>query len=182
MAEARQGIHGAPQPPTAAADPVAAVHDRVTDPVCGMRVDPKTTPHKHELGDTTYHFCSAGCVAKFAANPDRYLNPPACDPAVLHPAMGSLPQAAEGSVWTCPMHPEIRRPGPESCPICGMALEPLEPSLEEGPNPELVDFTRRFWVAAALSIPLVVLTMGAELFGWELLAPRDGMRMPTGQG
>jgi Cu+-exporting ATPase len=172
MAETRHPHHKLRTGAATGADPVAAVHDRVKDPVCGMMVDPKTTPHKHELGDTTYHFCSAGCVAKFAANPDRYLNPPAKDPAVLHPAMGSLPQAAEGSVWTCPMHPEIRRPGPESCPICGMALEPLEPSLEEGANPELIDFTRRFWVAAVLSIPLLVLTMGAELFGWELLAPR----------
>lgn len=172
MAEAGHSHHKLHAGAASEADLVAAVHERVKDPVCGMMVDPKTTPHKHELGDTTYHFCSAGCVAKFAANPDRYLNPPAEDPAVLHPAMGSLPQAAEGSVWTCPMHPEIRRPGPDSCPICGMALEPLEPSLEEGPNPELVDFTRRFWVAAVLSIPLLVLTMGAELFGWALLAPR----------
>ena len=153
-------------------DIVAATHDRVADPVCGMKVDPATTPHRHDTGDAIYHFCSESCRRRFAADPDRYLNPPDKDPAILKPAMGSLPQAAEGAVWTCPMHPEVRRPGPDSCPICGMALEPLEPTLEEGPNPELLDFTRRFWVAAALSVPLLVLTMGADLFGWDLLPTR----------
>ena len=154
-----------------AVDPVAAAHERVKDPVCGMMVDPSSTPHRHQLGDATYHFCSERCRAKFAADPDGYLNPPAEDPAVLHPSMGTLPQAAEGTVWTCPMHPEVRRPGPDSCPICGMALEPLEPTLEEGANPELIDFTRRLWVAAILSLPLLALTMGAELFGLQLLPP-----------
>ena len=70
------------------------------------------------------------------------------------------------------MHPEIRRNAPGNCPICGMALEPLEPSLEEGPNPELVDMTRRLWICAVLTIPLLVLTMGAELTGWEPLPMR----------
>jgi P-type Cu+ transporter len=152
--------------------PEGAAPDKVKDPVCGMTVDPDKTAHHHELGDTTYHFCSAGCRAKFIANPDRYLNPPAQDPAVTHPAMGSLPEAEQGTVWTCPMHPEIRRDGPGTCPICGMALEPAEPSLEEGPNPELIDMTRRFWVSAALSVPLLVLAMGAELFGWHLMPTR----------
>lgn len=148
------------------------VPDVAKDPVCGMTVDPENAPHRHELGDTTYFFCSASCQTKFAASPDRYLNPPGTDPAVLHPAMGSLAHAAEGSVWTCPMHPEVRRPGPDSCPICGMALEPLEPTLDDGPNPELIDFTRRLWVASLLSLPLLALTMGMELFGWRLLLPR----------
>ena len=82
------------------------------------------------------------------------------------------PAAQEGVIWTCPMHPEIRRNAPGNCPICGMALEPLEPSLEEGPNPELVDMTRRLWICAVLTIPLLVLTMGAELTGWEPLPMR----------
>jgi Cu+-exporting ATPase len=86
--------------------------------------------------------------------------------------MGTLPQAAEGSVWTCPMHPEVRRDRPGTCPICGMALEPLEPSLEEGPNPELIDMTRRFWAGVVLSIPLVILAMGSDLFGWAILPMR----------
>ena len=141
----------------------------VTDPVCGMAVETRTAQHKLELGGTPYYFCSARCLEKFRADPDRYLNPPAVDPAVLDPAMGALPQAAEGTLWTCPMHPEIRRNGPGSCPICGMALEPLEPVEEEGPNPELIDMSRRFWVSLALSAPLFVLTMGSELFGLDIL-------------
>jgi len=144
----------------------------VTDPVCGMNVDTRTAQHRYELGGTPYYFCSERCLEKFKADPDRYLNPLAQDPAVTSPAMGALPQAAQGTIWTCPMHPEIRRNGPGQCPICGMALEPLEPTLEEGPNPELIDMSRRFWVSVALSVPLLVLTMGAELFGWELLPMR----------
>ncbi|MCY7271664.1 MAG: haloacid dehalogenase, partial [Sphingomonas bacterium] len=81
-------------------------------------------------------------------------------------------QVAIGTIWTCPMHPQIRQDHPGPCPICGMALEPLEPSLEEGPNLELIDMTRRLWVGAILSIPLVLLTLGAELFGVELLPMR----------
>jgi Cu+-exporting ATPase len=81
----------------------------------------------------------------------------------------------EGTIWTCPMHPQIRQDHPGSCPICGMALEPLEPSLEEGPNPELVDMTRRFWISAVLSAPLVLLTLGADLFGLELLPMRTSL-------
>src|SRR3954465_8459504 len=80
------------------------------------------------------------------------------------------PDGTVSAVWTCPMHPQIRRPGPGSCPICGMALEPMQPTLEEGPNPELVDMTRRFWASAALSAPLFVLAMGTELFGWRLMS------------
>ncbi|HEX8444409.1 MAG TPA: heavy metal-binding domain-containing protein, partial [Allosphingosinicella sp.] len=137
-----------------------------------MTVDPGRTEHHHDLGGTTYHFCSAGCRTKFIANPDGYLNPPEHDPALTHPPMGALPEAAEGTVWTCPMHPEIRRNGPGTCPICGMGLEPAEPSLEEGPNPELIDMTRRFWVSAAFSVPLLVLAMGTELFGWHLMPMR----------
>jgi P-type Cu+ transporter len=147
----------------------------VTDPVCGMMVDPKSTAHHLGLGDATYHFCSVRCLDKFKADPDRYLNPPATNPAEQSPALGSLPKVAQGTVWTCPMHPEIRRSGPGSCPICGMALEPFEPTLEEGPNPELIDMTRRFWISAVLSIPLVILTMGAEVFGLHLLPMRTSV-------
>ena len=147
----------------------------VLDPVCGMKVDTRTASQTYQLEGTTYYFCSASCVAKFKANPDRYLNPPKTDPAVQSPAMSSLPQAAEGTVWTCPMHPEIRRDGPGTCPICGMGLEPLEPSAEEEANPELIDMSRRFWLSAALSIPLVLLVAGAELFGLDLLPTRPSM-------
>ena len=137
-----------------------------------MKVDPASTPHHHQLSDSEYHFCSAGCLEKFKANPDTYLNPPEHDPAVTRPAMGALPQATQGTVWTCPMHPEVRRDAPGTCPICGMGLEPLEPTLEEGPNPELIDMSRRLWVSAVLTIPLVVLTFGADLFGWEPIPMR----------
>ncbi|MBO9498634.1 MAG: copper-translocating P-type ATPase [Novosphingobium sp.] len=81
---------------------------------------------------------------------------------------GADPVAAgEGVIWTCPMHPQIRRSAPGTCPICGMALEPLEPSLAQGPNPELLDMTRRLWVCAGLTVPLLALTMGVELTGWH---------------
>ena len=137
----------------------------VTDPVCGMKVDTQTAEHRYRLGETDYHFCSAHCLNKFKANPDQYLNPAETVPV----------EVAAGTIWTCPMHPEIRRDGPGQCPICGMALEPLEPTLEEGPNPELIDMNRRFWISAVLSLPLVILTFGAELFGWEPIPMRQSM-------
>ncbi|MFU0507013.1 heavy metal translocating P-type ATPase [Pseudaminobacter sp. NGMCC 1.201702] len=127
-----------------------AVAEVVRDPVCGMTVDPDTARHRTRHDGRDFYFCSAGCKAKFEADPETYL--------------GERPQPApapKGTKYTCPMHPEIIRDEPGSCPICGMALEPMGvPTGEEGPNPELVDFTRRFWVSAALSIPLLVLTMG----------------------
>ena len=90
----------------------------VTDPVCGMTVDTRTASHRHHLGETDYYFCSARCLDEFKADPDKYLNPSAQEAVV----------SAPGTIWTCPMHPEIRRDAPGQCPICGMALEPLEPS------------------------------------------------------
>jgi Cu+-exporting ATPase len=127
----------------------------VKDPVCGMSVDPATTPHHATHAGHEYHFCSAGCRSKFIGDPGAYLND------TLRPE----PDAAPGAIWTCPMHPEIRQEGPGTCPICGMALEPEEPSLDDAPNPELVDFTRRTWVAGALTIPLLLVSMVAELLG-----------------
>ena len=147
----------------------------VTDPVCGMKVDTATAKFRYDLGDTTYYFCSARCLEKFRADPDPYLNPPSHDPAVKHPALGALPEPAAGTIWTCPMHPQIRRDGPGQCPICGMALEPLEPSLEEGPNPELIDMSRRFWVSTAFTVPLALLVIGMELLGWEPFPMRTAM-------
>jgi len=135
----------------------------------------ETAQYHYMIGDTPYFFCSARRRDRFAANPDQYLNPPEHDPAVTHPAMGTLSEAAEGTVWTCPMHPEIRRDQPGQCPICGMALEPLEPTLEEAPNPELVDMCRRFWVSTGFTLPLVILVAGSELFGWEMLPMRAAL-------
>jgi Cu+-exporting ATPase len=91
-----------------------------------------------------------------------------------HPARPAIDPSdlPEGTIWTCPMHPQIRQDHPGNCPICGMALEPLEPTAEEQVNPELIDMSRRFWVSAALTLPLVVLAMGAELFAWHFLPMR----------
>jgi len=138
-----------------------AMGDGVKDPVCGMDADPASTPHHAWHHDREYHFCSAGCRSKFIADPEDYLGD----------APRPVPQAAPGAIWVCPMHPEIRQEGPGTCPICGMALEPEEPSLEEGPNPELVDFTRRIWVAGVLAVPLLIVSMLADLLGIELVAP-----------
>jgi P-type Cu+ transporter len=132
------------------------------DPVCGMSVDPVTAQHRFDYDGTTYFFCCAGCRTKFAGDPVRYLGP--------KPA-GAKPVPA-GSVFTCPMHPEVRREGPGDCPICGMALEPETPSLETGPNAELIDMKRRLWFALALALPLVVLDMGGHVFGQSWLSPQ----------
>ncbi|SHO62356.1 Cu+-exporting ATPase [Pseudoxanthobacter soli DSM 19599] len=124
----------------------------VKDPVCGMDVDPATSKHRFEHGGTLYHFCSAGCRTKFAADPARYLGPaPAAEPV------------PEGTIFTCPMHPEIRQIGPGSCPICGMALEPAVVTADSGPNPELADMTRRLWIGLALTVPVFALEMGGHL-------------------
>ncbi len=133
------------------------------DPVCGMSVDPHTTRHHADHAGRTFHFCSAGCRTKFVADPVKYLSP----------ADAAVPQVPAGSIYTCPMHPEIRQVGPGSCPICGMALEPDVATADDGPNPELIDFTRRFWVGLALTLPLLALEMGGHLFGIDMLVPRQ---------
>jgi Cu+-exporting ATPase len=145
----------------------------VLDRVCGTNLETATARNRFELNGTPYYFCSAGCLEKFTANPDRYLSAPAIGPATQELAMGAISQAAEATIWTCPMHPEIRRNGPGQCPICGMALEPLEPALDEGPNPELIDMSRRFWISAVLTLPLVALAFATELLGWAPLPIRD---------
>ncbi|WP_366556677.1 heavy metal translocating P-type ATPase [Aquibaculum sediminis] len=132
----------------------AAQDGQVIDPVCGMSVDPATAQHHAQHAGKDYYFCSAGCRSKFLGDPEGYLS-------------GKKP-AAEGppdAIYTCPMHPEVRQVGPGSCPKCGMALEPEDVTLEQGPNPELQDMTRRFWIGAALTLPVFVLEMGGHLFG-----------------
>ncbi|MCS0494383.1 heavy metal translocating P-type ATPase [Ancylobacter sp. MQZ15Z-1] len=126
--------------------------ETMKDPVCGMDVDPHTAQHRAEHGGRTYYFCCNGCRTKFVADPQKYLEPRAAEPV------------PEGTEYTCPMHPEIRQIGPGTCPICGMALEPMLVSLDDGPNEELVDMTRRFWVGLALAVPVFVLEMGGHLF------------------
>ncbi len=120
------------------------------DPVCGMTVDVKAGKPTLDHGGAEFHFCSQGCHDKFLADPEFYLSG-------AHKRRAKA--APVGTTYTCPMHPEIVQDHPGDCPICGMALEPMGIPTDE-PNPELIDFTRRFWVSAALSIPLLILTMG----------------------
>jgi Cu+-exporting ATPase len=134
------------------------------DPVCGMTVDPAKTPHKTTYQDTEYFFCSAGCRTKFITSPAKYLEPAATTAAEPMP---------EGTIFTCPMHPEIRQVGPGACPICGMALEPLVASADSGPNHELIDMTRRFWIGLVLTLPVLVLEMGGHITGLTMMLGRQ---------
>jgi Cu+-exporting ATPase len=123
------------------------------DPVCGMQVDRAAARHLAKHEGRRFYFCSAGCQSKFEAEPARYL--------AGRPVPEAMPK---GTQYTCPMHPEIVRDAPGDCPLCGMALEPMGiPSGDEGPNPELVDFTRRFWIGTALTLPVLVLAMAPHL-------------------
>ncbi len=120
------------------------------DPVCGMSVTIEGAIHVAEQDGATHYFCSARCKDKFVADPEHYLSG-------AH--LNQVEDVPEGTIYTCPMHPEIRQVGPGSCPICGMALEPETVSLEDGPDPELVDMTRRFWVSTLFTLPLFVYAM-----------------------
>ncbi len=126
------------------------------DPVCGMSVDP-TSEHRSVHRGQEYFFCSAGCRTKFEKDPERYLGGPA-------PVTPAVPA---GTIYTCPMHPEVRQIGPGSCPICGMALEPEIATAETGPSEELRDMTRRFWIGLALALPVVALEMGGHVLGLD---------------
>ena len=124
------------------------------DPVCGMEVTPgQAAGGSAEYSGTTYWFCNPGCRGKFAAHPARYISPA----AVVPPTRPPTAPAADTRIYTCPMHPEVRQVGPGSCPKCGMALEPVEAAVDEGPSSELVDMTRRFWVSVALTVPVFAL-------------------------
>ena len=120
------------------------------DPVCGMTVDPAKSPYRLSHAQKTYHFCSAGCRGKFAADPEKY----------LHGAIPVVETLPEGTIYTCPMHPEVRQVGPGSCPICGMALEPEAGGADDGG--ELADMTRRLWISTLLALPIVALDMGGH--------------------
>jgi Cu+-exporting ATPase len=133
---------------------------RVIDPVCGMKVNPDTAKHRAEHDGQTYYFCNPKCREKFIADPEKYLKPREPEPVIT------------GAEYICPMHPEIRQIGPGSCPLCGMALEPVIASADAGPNPALLDMKRRFWIALVLAIPVVALEMGGHLLGWQPLAPQ----------
>ncbi|MGE5271922.1 MAG: heavy metal translocating P-type ATPase [Thiohalocapsa sp.] len=130
-------------------------HER--DPVCGMDVDPAATPHRAEHAGRRYFFCSARCRDRFIADPLRYAGSAAAAPESAVAAAAR--EAGQAGLWTCPMHPQIVEPQPGSCPICGMALEPMTPQAADAENPELRDMTRRFWLGLALSAPLVAMAM-----------------------
>jgi Cu+-exporting ATPase len=149
------------------------------DPVCGMVPKPDT-PHRLVHDGEEVLFCSAGCKAKFTADPAKYAKPAhdhSCCAAGQHghgydhAARPASADAPAGAKWTCPMHPEIVRDGPGACPICGMALEPMTPSADAGPNPELRDMRRRFIVSAVIAAPVLLLEMGRHLFGIDRLVP-----------
>ena len=149
----------AAKPACCAAKPARA---GVVDPVCGMIVDPETTPHHAEHGGQPFHFCSARCRERFLAEPAKFLQPTPEVPV----------QAAPGTAYVCPMHPEVRQDHPGTCPICGMALEPEMPSLDEEENPELRDFGRRFW----WTLPLTVAVFAVAMFGHDLPGLDAGAR------
>jgi P-type Cu+ transporter len=135
------------------------------DPVCGMKVDPEHAAGSFEYQGKTYYFCSTHCLHRFRENPESFLNKAPQQPI----GITRQPQpVATGRKYTCPMHPEIVRDGPGSCPICGMALEPVTVSLDQEENPELIDMTRRFWIAVVLMIPVFVLGMSDLIPGQPL--------------
>ncbi|MEO8703463.1 MAG: heavy metal translocating P-type ATPase [Kofleriaceae bacterium] len=148
--------HGPHAAPPVGDEPAAAV-----DVVCGMNVVPGTAKGGKATHDgTEYWFCNPKCREKFIADPTKYIAPAPPTPVT----------AAEAeAIYTCPMHPEVRQKGPGTCPKCGMALEPEVSTVDDGPNHELIDMTRRFWISAVIAIPLLVLSMG-EMLGWTPLS------------
>jgi P-type Cu+ transporter len=142
------------------------------DPVCGMTVA-EASPHRLEHAGRPYYFCSAKCRAKFAAEPGKFI---ASDSPAPLPTPAA-PEAAPGTFYTCPMHPEIRQDHPGSCPKCGMALEPELPTLEEEENPELVDFQRRFWWTLPFTVAVTVLAMAGHRLGWFEAAQQNWIEL-----
>ena len=130
-----------------------------TDPVCGMSVDPNAAKHRAEYLNQPYYFCSAGCKTKFTADPQKYLG------------KREPTSVVAGAIYTCPMHPQIRQIGRGACPICGMALEPETVTADDGPNVELADMTRRFWIGLVLALPVMVIEMGGHFMGAHWIAP-----------
>jgi len=129
----------------------------VKDPVCGMSVDPHTAEHRSKHAGKSWYFCSSRCQSKFEDDPEKYLGEKSAEAETVAP----------GTMYTCPMHPEIRQQGPGDCPICGMGLEPEEVSLNDGPSAELTDMTHRFWIGLVLTLPVFLLEMGGHLTGLD---------------
>ena len=145
------------------------------DPVCGMTVEPELAAGSYDYQNKTYYFCSMHCLQKFREDPERYLNKPA-EPMLAQPvgiqrtkpSSVATTTGTDRTEYTCPMHPEIVRDAPGSCPICGMALEPRTASLQEEVNPELREMSLRFWVSVVLSVPLLLIAMSEFIPGLDL--------------
>ncbi len=167
--------------------PILPPAPKEKDPVCGMMVDPQKPAAKHEYKGKTYYFCSARCAERFLREPEKFLaalGKAGMEHAMsaTHPAPAAPPAAGKGVRYTCPMHPEIIQFGPGTCPKCGMALEPMDfvaaPAGEEQPDPEYVSMRLRFWVSAALSLPLVILSMLGGVLGLHLdPSTRNGIEL-----
>ena len=145
-----------------AADREAAV---ASDPVCGMKVKRETAKHRFEYRGQEYLFCGGRCRERFQADPEKFLKPKEPEQQKAEPAMPA------GTIYTCPMDPEVRQVGPGTCPICGMALEPEQVSLDQGPDPELIDMTRRFWIALPLTLPMFAIEMSRHVGLMDLVSP-----------
>src|SRR5258708_3749105 len=161
--------------------PVLQGPPRDKDPVCGMMVAPEKAAAKVEHAGKTYYFCSKGCAARFSSEPEKFLSAPGT--AEMHHGHGSsehgtlhhtvataTPRAVGGNSgrYTCPMHPEIIQFGPGNCPICGMALEPMDVFAQVEADPEYDSMRLRFWISAALSLPVLLLSMFGEALGLHL--------------
>jgi len=142
------------------------------DPVCGMTVLP-TSKHQHVHDGRTWYFCSARCKEKFAADPQQYLQ----REMPGHQAAPAPAPAPAGSIYTCPMHPEVRQDHPGDCPKCGMALEPELPSLDESENPELADFRRRFVWTLPLTLAVALLAMAGHRLHWFEMATQSWVEL-----
>jgi Cu+-exporting ATPase len=145
--------------------PILDSAPRVKDPVCGMMVDPQKAAGQSQYAGKAYHFCSPRCAERFAEQPEKFLAAPGAAGMEASPAKPARAEVAKGVRYTCPMDPEIVQIGPGTCPICGMALEPMDIVAEEQTDPEYQSMTKRFWVGAALSLPLLVLSMFGQALG-----------------
>ena len=154
------------------------------DPVCGMTVDPARAAGTFDHAGVTYYFCSARCRQRFSQDPASFMakGPSGMSaPIILMPSRVGTPPPAPAVIpdaratYTCPMHPEIAQLGPGACPKCGMALEPRDVSLEDEPNPELADMTRRAWIAAAIGAPVFVAAMADMITGGRLMVSRGAL-------
>jgi Cu+-exporting ATPase len=151
--------------PLPSSSPFAIVSQPAKDPVCGMTVEPAKAAGSYEYGGKKWYFCNAGCLEKFRNDPQKYTGEKPVQPA-------AVPEPVTGVAYTCPMHPEIVRSGPGACPICGMALEPLVATLDDGENPELTDMRRRFWISTVLTAPVLLLAM-SHMGGAGIVGPRS---------